>query len=95
MEMDPEAMRDLAAFHQRNIHHKERMAGEASDDKSHLPQCPYCGGRLEGQFPLCMHCQSVLSWVDGVPWRCGLNAIRAYLRSLGLFLPNPSRGSRR
>lgn len=30
-----------------------------------MPQCPFCGGRLEGRFPKCKHCASELSWVGG------------------------------
>ena len=36
-----------------------------------LPQCPACGGRLEGQFRKCMHCTSELSWVEGIPCELG------------------------
>lgn len=36
-----------------------------------LPQCPCCGGRLTGQFELCMHCRSRISWVQGVPCKPG------------------------
>jgi DNA-directed RNA polymerase subunit RPC12/RpoP len=30
-----------------------------------LPQCPYCGSRLEGQFEICNACTSPLIWVHG------------------------------
>ncbi len=36
-----------------------------------LPQCPYCGGRLEGRFELCMHCRSPISWVEQIPCKPG------------------------
>lgn len=45
----------------------ERRAQEAEDRKHALPQCPWCGGRLEGKFPKCMHCASDLVWVEGTP----------------------------
>lgn len=32
-----------------------------------LPQCPWCGGRIEGMFPKCMHCTSDLVWVENIP----------------------------
>lgn len=39
--------------------------------------CPYCGGELEGQYELCKHCRSPLSYVDGIPCKPGLeNSIK-------------------
>jgi hypothetical protein len=31
-----------------------------------LPQCPYCGGRIQPNFSLCQHCRNELGWVRGV-----------------------------
>jgi hypothetical protein len=36
--------------------------------------CPYCGGELEGQYELCKHCRSPLSYVEGVPCKPGLES---------------------
>lgn len=36
-----------------------------------LPQCPICGGRLEGQFRKCRHCTSDLSWIGRFPCEPG------------------------
>jgi len=36
-----------------------------------LPSCPFCGGKIDGQYELCMHCRSSLSWVDGLPCKPG------------------------
>lgn len=48
-----------------------RAAQAASNNRSSLPQCPACGGRLEGQFKKCMHCSSELAWVAGIPCEPG------------------------
>lgn len=39
-----------------------------------LPQCPACGGRLEGEFRKCKHCTSDLVWVEGHPCEPGQEA---------------------
>lgn len=36
-----------------------------------LPQCPICGGRLEGTFRKCPHCREDLAWVDNIPCEPG------------------------
>lgn len=43
----------------------------AKNRQRKLPQCPACGGRLEGQFRKCMHCASDIAWVEGVPCEPG------------------------
>ncbi|MDP7269408.1 MAG: hypothetical protein QF408_14695 [Pirellulales bacterium] len=39
--------------------------------RNKMPKCPCCGGRLEGEYPKCMHCASDLTWKDGKPFRPG------------------------
>ena len=73
-DFDWEAVRDLAAYNQRERHHDANQQQEVS---LQLPQCPYCGGRLEGQFELCMHCHNPLGWVGGVPCKPGDEAATA------------------
>ena len=36
-------------------------------DANNKPQCPVCGGRLNGGFRKCKHCATDLIWLDGVP----------------------------
>ena len=36
-----------------------------------LPSCPYCGGKIDGQYELCRHCKSSLSYVEGLPCKPG------------------------
>jgi hypothetical protein len=49
----------------------ERALRKSQKRNASLPQCPICGGRLEGQFRKCMHCQSDLAWVEGMPCEPG------------------------
>lgn len=50
---------------------RNEMAGlrQAATEDEHrqksLPQCPACGGRLDGEFRKCKHCASDLVWIDG------------------------------
>jgi uncharacterized membrane protein YeaQ/YmgE (transglycosylase-associated protein family) len=30
-------------------------------------QCPNCGGRLNGEYPVCQHCTTKLDWSFGQP----------------------------
>jgi len=54
---------------------EEQRARKAEEKRSKsLPQCPWCGGRLEGKFPKCQNCASDLSWVQGVPCQPGKEA---------------------
>jgi len=49
-----------------------RAKEQASEEHQRkLPQCPACGGRLEGQFQKCMRCATDLAWVEGVPCEPG------------------------
>ncbi len=32
-------------------------------------KCPWCGGLLPGQYSKCQHCASVVSWVNGTPYK--------------------------
>ncbi len=55
-----------------NARKAEENARKAEESRiGALPQCPICGGRLEGQFRKCKHCSSDLSWVEGVPCEPG------------------------
>lgn len=36
-----------------------------------LPSCPFCGGKIDGQYELCRHCKSSLSYVEGLPCKPG------------------------
>jgi hypothetical protein len=47
--------------------HQQELLKHAEDRQRNLPQCPACGGRLEGHFSKCMHCASDLVWVAGSP----------------------------
>lgn len=40
---------------------------DISSNRKITKQCPYCGGRIEGEFELCRNCKSRLSYVDGIP----------------------------
>jgi len=44
---------------------------DAEERQRSLPQCPVCGGRLEGQFRKCKYCTSDLAWVQGLPCEPG------------------------
>jgi uncharacterized paraquat-inducible protein A len=39
--------------------------------RNKMPKCPCCGGRLEEEYPKCMHCASDLTWRNGKPFRPG------------------------
>jgi hypothetical protein len=36
-----------------------------------LPQCPWCGGRLDGRFEVCRHCSREIRWVEWFPCKPG------------------------
>jgi hypothetical protein len=55
-----------AQLEEARAQHKEAVNRER--ERQQRPQCPVCGGRLEGQFRKCMHCQSNLEWVEGIPY---------------------------
>lgn len=40
---------------------------DISSNRKITKQCPYCGGRIEGEFELCRNCKSRLSYIDGIP----------------------------
>ena len=42
-----------------------QAATEDEHRQKSLPQCPACGGRLDGEFRKCKHCASDLVWIDG------------------------------
>jgi len=87
--IEGEPLRDLlGALQNANIKSNQREAnaklGEISSllsrqqaelsRQSNLPPCPYCGGRLEGQYEICKHCRSSISWVEGYPCKPGNEA---------------------
>lgn len=51
-----------------------RKLRQIEEGKEKLPQCPACGGRLEGAFRKCSHCSMDLSWVKGRPCEVGQEA---------------------
>jgi hypothetical protein len=76
---EDEQFRDVMALDQAARSHKTqreiaallREQNERESDKQKLPRCPYCGGRLEGEFEICIHCKNNLSWVEGHPCKPG------------------------
>jgi hypothetical protein len=54
-----------------NIRAELRAIRSEQERQKRLPQCPVCGGRLEGQFRKCMHCTSDLVWLEGLPCEPG------------------------
>jgi hypothetical protein len=57
-----------------SIRSELRAIRAEQDQEKRLPQCPVCGGRLEGQFRKCKHCTSDLVWLEGVPCEPGKEA---------------------
>lgn len=66
-----EATERAASLAARSAESAVRAQQSERDRINSLPQCPVCGGRLEGQFRKCKHCTSDLSWVEGHPCEPG------------------------
>ena len=66
-----EYLRRLNDFNERAARKAERARKTEEARIKSLPQCPLCGGRLEGQFQKCSHCASDLSWIEGRPCEFG------------------------
>lgn len=58
-----QSLREVASLLQQQQAEARRIAA--------LPSCPYCGGKIDGQFELCRHCKSSLSYVEGLPCKPG------------------------
>jgi ATP-dependent Clp protease ATP-binding subunit ClpA len=56
----------------------------AKKQEQSLPQCPVCGGRLEGEFRKCKHCTADVVWVEGIPCEPGKEEeqVREYRRKV-------------
>ncbi len=65
-------LHQLEATAKTNAHLKRIADAEAR--RLSLPQCPWCGGRLEGQFELCSHCKSKIAWARTIPCKPGTEA---------------------
>lgn len=63
-------IQELERLREIQEHHVEK-AQIKSDRENALPQCPACGGRLEGVFPKCRHCASDITWITTCPFGCG------------------------
>jgi acyl carrier protein len=58
---------------------KEQENRQRSNDRGGTPpepppknrECPFCGGRLAGEFPKCPNCASDVAWVRGFPCKPG------------------------
>ena len=48
----------------------KQQQAEAARIAALLP-CPYCGGKIDGQYELCRHCKNKLSYVEGIPCKPG------------------------
>ena len=53
------------------IRRQQERARREKERKNKMPKCPFCGGRLEGEYPKCMHCASDLAWRRGKPLKRG------------------------
>ena len=51
----------------RKIRRQAEREQRKRERQSSMPKCPFCGGRLEGEYPKCMHCASDLAWRSGKP----------------------------
>lgn len=52
----------------RSIRRTQERDRREKEKRNHQPKCPFCGGRLEGEYPKCKHCASDLAWRHGKPY---------------------------
>ena len=55
----------------RKIRRQQERERRKKESRNRQPSCPFCGGRLEGEYPKCKHCASDLAWRHGKPRRPG------------------------